>query len=80
VKTLQITLIVGMGLLLFGATVLPPQWLAIICILVLLLVIILARRRRIDVQPSQRKFARTILSLAIALGIVIWALLARLRG
>ena len=76
-KALQITLILSMGLLLFGAAVLPPGWLAASCAAALLVVVMVARRQRTLEPAKPRRWVRTALGMVAAIGFILWTLLRR---
>ena len=83
-KPLQITLILSMGLLLFSAAVLPTAWVAVVCVVALVAVALVAvkvvpRRAHADgaAQPKKpRRLWRTALGMAVAIGLIVWALLS----
>ena len=78
-KPLQITLILSMGLVLFSAAVLPTAWVAVVCVVALAAVAVVARHASPDgvMQPKKtRRIWRTAIGMAVAIGLIVWALLS----
>jgi hypothetical protein len=68
-----------MGLLLFSAAVLPAAWMAVVCVVALIAVALVARRAPADGvgQPKKpRRLLRTVLGMAVAIGLIVWALIS----
>jgi lysylphosphatidylglycerol synthetase-like protein (DUF2156 family) len=75
-----------MGLLLFAAAVLPPVWLGLACVAAMGAVALVARRKpgftrqEFETPARSRRWVRTALGMAIALGVIVWALLSNRHG